>query len=416
MNPHYERGRQLMSHNRTKEAIAEFRKELAQNPENPFAFALLSNCYLQERQFAEALEVAKRAIQLEPEIPELYSFLGQAYYYNKKSVEAREAVEAGLQLNPNHAPFYHLLGTIDLYEEDWNAALQHAEQGLEIDAEHVDLINLRAQALIQLNRKDEASATLDYALHKAPENAFSHTNKGWVAVENDQYDDAIEHFKEALRLDPTFKFARTGLKEAIKGKNYLYRGVLKYFLWMSKQTSNNQWAIVIGAYVIYRLLLAALDSYPALAPLLYPLIFAYIIFVFSSWIAKPISNLFLRLHPLGKHALDDDERLASTAVGLVVTFGIVTLLLGWMMSNSMLLILGIFGVLMTIPTSGLFNTHPESQARKSLTYYAIALGMIGFGVIFIPALQPFMIVFGLGIFFYSWIANYFIGRESKEFY
>ena len=53
---------------------------------------------------------------------------------------------------------------------------------------------------MKLNRQDEAAETLDYALNKAPENSYSHANKGWVAIEKDQYDKAIEHFKEAELL------------------------------------------------------------------------------------------------------------------------------------------------------------------------------------------------------------------------
>ncbi len=48
--------------------------------------------------------------------------------------------------------------------------------------EHAGCLNLRAMALVQLGRKDEASRTLGSALADDPENALTHANQGWALL------------------------------------------------------------------------------------------------------------------------------------------------------------------------------------------------------------------------------------------
>lgn len=416
MNIHFERGRLLLAQRRIDEAEKEFKQALSVDPHNALALALLAECYLDTKRFEEALELSQQAIGKGPTNPFLQYTLARAYFYNKKLKEARQAIQAGLNLNPNDADFFYLDAHIAFYEEKWEEALSSAEQGLAVDPEHVNLINLRAQALIKLNRKEEASQTLDFALHKAPEDSFSHANKGWVAIEQGKYEEAVNYFKEALRLNPQSEFAQAGLKEAIKAKNILYRYILKYFLWVGKMNQQGRWGFIIGIYIIYRIILWVAETNPQLAPLLYPIVFFYILFAFSSWIALPVSNLFLRLHPLGKYALTDDEILGSNIVGTLAVAAIGSLSVFYFGGLEFFLILGAFFALMLIPVGGIFGVTQGGKARKQLTIYTLVLAAIGLSVLFIPAIaSTTILLFLVGIFAYGWVANYLISKDAKEF-
>jgi hypothetical protein len=62
--------------------------------------------------------------------------------------------------------------------------------------------------------------------------------------------------------------------------------------------------------------------------------------VLATWLGEPLSNLFLRLHPLGRHALSRDERNAASATGVLLLLGVaylfLFLLFGWI-ANAVLL-------------------------------------------------------------------------------
>ena len=54
------------------------------------------------------------------------------------------------------------------------------------------------------------------ALGRNPENAHTNANQGWSLLHGGQPGKALEHFREALRLDPDLEFARAGMVEALK--------------------------------------------------------------------------------------------------------------------------------------------------------------------------------------------------------
>lgn len=413
-NPHLDRAHHLLQLNRHAEAETEIRKALTNDPEDGDALALLAVCRMNAKSFGEAEELASQAVARHPDSPFFYLVLGQACFYNRHIERAKEAIAEGLQLAPYNAAFFHLLAQIEFYSENWEAALRQTEHGLELDPENVDLVNLRAQALVKLNRKEDASATLGYALHKAPENSHSHANMGWVAIEQDKYEEAVRHFLEALRLEPDNDYARDGLKEALKAKNLLYRGILKYFLWMNKLQEQGRWAFVIGAYVIYRILLAVGKNVPQLAPLMYPLAAAYVLFAFSSWIARPLSNLFLRFHPLGKRALDEDEILGSNVVGGLLLGSILAFGTYLIMQSELAFRLGLVLGILAIPGGGAFNIPEGTKSRRNLLVYAGILAAMGLLWAFAEAGFA-LAVFAIGVLLYSWVANYLIGQEAKKF-
>ncbi len=415
MNHHLERGRLLLMQNRPKDAEIEFQKALQQDPQDAIAMALLAECYMESSRFPEALEMAKNAVHEEPEIPFLFYVLAKAQYYNKRIKDARQTIASGLEMDPENADFYLMLSNIEFYDENWQAALEAAKNGLALEPDSVNLINLRAQALVRLNRKEEAAVTMDEALRRAPEDSYSHANKGWIAMERGEFDQSVLHFREALKLNPTNTYARSGLKEAIKGKNLLYRGVLKYFFWVSKMSEKNRWAFIIGLYVVYRIIIWAAEQYPTIAPLLYPLIAAYVIFAFSSWIAAPISNLFLQLHPLGKYALTDDERLGANITGAVGAIALGCLIVFIVNGNVLFQALGIVLGVLLIPVGGTFSVDERSKARKYLLMYTAALALSGLFWVFTGQLFGLAIL-GFGVFAFSWVANYFISKDRKEFY
>lgn len=413
MDNYLNRGQLLYNRGRYKEAEQEFKKVLAQEPNHAFALALTALVYLETNRKTEALPTAQMALGQAPWSPFIFYVLARVQFFNQQITEALETIRQGQNINPEDTDFFLLEAQIYFHQSNWEAALNSAVAGMEIDPENVPLINLRAQSLVKLNRKKEAAETLDYALQKAPENSYSHANKGWVSIEKDDYNQAVQSFKEALRLDASNEYAKSGLKEAIKGKNILYRGVLKYFLWMNKMAAKGQWAFIIGAYIAYRIILKLAESFPAIAPLLYPLIIFYIIFAFSTWIARPISNLFLRFHPLGKLALTDDEILASNCTGLLAVLSIASLIGYYFSDNVYLLLFGAFFGIMLIPVGGVFGVEKGSEARKYLLLYTGILAALGLGFIAAPELDILALLFMLGIFFYGFAVNYIITLANR---
>jgi tetratricopeptide (TPR) repeat protein len=233
-------------------------------------------------------------------------------------------------------------------------------------------------SLVKLGRKAEAGETIRTTLARDPDNAFSHANQGWTLLEQGQRRQAMEHFRESLRLDPTNDWARGGLVEAIKSGNPIYAVVLRYFLWMQKLSDGMRWGILLGGYFGSRLLGQLSVSHPEWSLWITPLRVLYIAFALLTWLAAPIFNLALFLHPFGRHALDDDQRKQAIWVGVCLALGL-TSLGAWLVytgGHDFLIPALVFGLL-AIPASAVFCCH---RGWPRLAMAAIALGLTAVGL------------------------------------
>lgn len=430
MNPHLERGLLLFQQSRHELAEAELRQALADEPQEAYAHALLALCLAEREKFADATAEAQQAIHFAPDLPFAHYALARVLCDRNRYAEARAAIEEAIRLDASDADHFSLLAGIHFQERRWPDALQAAEQGLELDAEHVGCTNLRAMALVKLGRKAEAGATIDAALAKAPENALTHANQGWTLLERGDPKKALEHFREALRLDPENEWARAGIVEALKARNIIYAAMLKYFLWMSKLSSRAQWGIILGGYFGSRLLGSMAQSNPDLAPWVLPLRILYITFAVLTWTAYPLFNLMLRLNRFGRLALTPAQNVEANWVGalfflaLLSLAGCVAMGFGspWLMS------LAVFGLLL-LPLSGYFRCSAGWPRNTMLAVVVVLLLIGGAAIAFIwqaylgdaqymkataKRAFGFLSLFGVGVLLSTFLANILAQQRPRR--
>ncbi len=87
---------------------------------------------------------------------------------------------------------------------------------------------------------------------------------------------------------------------------------------MQKLTPTTQVALIFGVFLISKVVGSVGASHPELRPWITPVQVAYFVFVLLSWLAVPLMNLMLFVHPLGRHALLDEQRPPAIAVGVTL--------------------------------------------------------------------------------------------------
>lgn len=323
MSAHLARAQLLLAQSRPADAEREAMLALAAQPDDPAALALLALSRVEQRKGPEALAAAEAAVGLAPDTAYYHYVHAITLHRLDRDDDARRAIGEALRLNPEDEDHFSLLSSIELALRNWPAALEAAEQALALNPEHVNAANLRAMALVRLGRKEEATATVDFALHRAPDNAFSHANQGWNCLHRNDPKKAQEHFREALRLEPDLEYARQGMLEALKARNPVYRGMLAYFLWMGRLSTKLQWLFIIGIFFGGRLVRGVASAQPQLGWVLWPLLGLFYAFIYLSWTAGPMFNLLLRFNRFGRHVLSRDQRIASNWFGaaLVAALG-----------------------------------------------------------------------------------------------
>lgn len=404
----------LLEQERYELAERELRRLIAEEPGDVSAHALLGVCLSEQRKHKAAAESAQRAVHLDPTYPYAYYTLAYAYYNAERLNEAESTIGEAIRLDPEEATYYALLSSVKIQRRRWREALEAAERGLYFEPEHVGCINLRAMALNQLGQRDDAAVAVEGALNVEPENALTHANRGWQEVHRGRYDRAMEHFREALRIDAQLEWAREGVAEVLKARNPVYRVMLRYFLWSSRLSGRSMWLFIIGFLVLSRVLREGIRTRPELAPLLWPLYGLYLAFVLMTWIARPLFDLLLRLDPVGRVALSKQQVAASNAVGAALLVALVSLVVGLLSGAESFYMFAAASLMMTIPLAGAFGADTP-RTRKILPRYAAALGALAvfaFALSFynFNAALPFAALFVVGFFVYGWVANALIIR------
>ncbi len=413
MNKHLAQAQLLLHTRRYKDAESALRRALAAAPNDADAHVLLALAlYYQERN-ADALREVRTAIGLAPEFASAHYVHALILLDRNRPDDALRAIHEALRLDPNNVAYHVVAGRVYLYQKDWKRALAAAEAGLRLDPEHVTCLNLQAMALVRLGRKVEALEALATALARAPENALTHANYGWALLHADKVKEAFAAFREALRLDPTLSWAREGIVEALKARNLIYRLLLRYFLWMSRLTEDEQWGVIGIFHGIRVALRVAARAFPPLWIVVLPLLLLYQAFALLTWVAKPLFALLLRFDRFGRLALSDEDRVASTWMAVCLLAAELGVLLALLARNWGFLALTVGGLALLPPVAGVFHAN-KGMGRVVLAVYAGGMALLVLlacvaAVIGHPVALGFAAllaaVFAVGWIIYPWVAK-----------
>jgi Tfp pilus assembly protein PilF len=405
MSPIHQRGIILLQQGRYDLADREFRQDLAQDPDNPLSHAYLSMCLNRSDKNDEALREADEAVRCAPDLAFCHYVRGCALQGKKRLPEAEAAIAESIRLDPDDADYPALLAAIEMDRRDWNAALEAANRGLALDPEHNTCLNLRAMALVQLGRKAEAAKTLGTALADDPDNALTHANQGWALLHQGDHARALEHFREALRIEPELEWARIGIVESLKARFWIYRVMLGFFLWMGRQSRVAQWVVIIGFVAGRQILDVIQKQRPELAPLITPILILSFTFLLLTWISSPLFNITLRFNRFGRLALSDEQRVQSNWIGACFFLAAGSLAAYLVTGFDLaLLAMGYFGFLL-FPLSVTFRLVAGKPRWLGVAYTA-AVALVGGSVLAMVVLR-IPRLFGLG--FDSLIPLFVIG-------
>jgi len=398
-----------LQHHRPLEAEKELRAHLAQEPTDASAMMLLSVALSEQDKDDDAVQVSRQAVAAAPDMDSAHYHLAKALFAKRDLKAARASAERAVALDPEDADNYGLLALILHHKNEHELAIANADRGLALDPEHLTCLNIRSAELSQQKRFEEADLTMDKALELDPQNPYTHSNTGWAALRQGDHARAMEHFREALRLEPGLENARRGMIESLKARYWIYRQWLRYVFWVSNLKSGTQRWFIIGIWLMVRVFGSATTRVPFLAPIGAFIIIIYVLFAFSSWVITPLTNLLLRLNRFGRYALNSEEKLTSTFTGIALALMLIGIGSFVFVQHPGFLVLAAYGFLMMIPMASMFNADKPRNARIRIGY-AIALAVIGAGAVvwsFIDGepFNPAALIFGIGAIAYQWIAS-----------
>ncbi|QEG20539.1 tetratricopeptide repeat protein [Mariniblastus fucicola] len=413
MDQHHQRAQLLINQNRFELAEQELGAILTKNPQDAVAHLLMSICYKHTKRYREATDSARQAISLQPENPRCHLILASVYLMRNRYDEAEASAMESLRLDPYDEDTCALMAQLKYSQKDWEASLQWAKKGLEIDPDEPSCQSLRTLALERLGRRDVAVATSKEALSRNPDDSYTHATHAWALLNNGDHKQAQESFREALRLDPTNDFAKQGMIQALNANHFLFRMMFKWYSFIGRMSDKLQWVIILGLFFGNRILNSLAESYPAIAPYVQPIVFLYLIFAITTWIANPVFNTILRFNRYGKYLLDDRQVMASNVMAAMAAFGLIlgiVLALAFPEERLLNFMIGFgYALFMLMPIAATFNCE-DGYPLIVMTVVTVTLGVWGLGAIGMMFVVPGLAVYMLIGFIYANIGSQFLGN------
>lgn len=152
-------------------------------------------------QASQAVEQAKGADD-SAALAEAWGRLADVALAHEFASQARVAYQRALELDPQRHDWHYLLGMVESSEGNNRGAIAAFTQVLELRPdEHLALLR-RAQAWLDEGNLDRAEADFwDVLAHSAQEPA-AHGGLGRVALQREDYQQAVNHLRQALELSP----------------------------------------------------------------------------------------------------------------------------------------------------------------------------------------------------------------------
>lgn len=388
---------QLVMQGRPDLAEPELRRALASDPDDPDLHVFLALALTDLGRSGEGLAEAERGVGLEPGFALAHYARAAALLDLDRGRDAEAAAREAIRLDPHDVGARVVLAAALLGRRQRDEALAVTDEALALDPEHAGAANMRAQVLVALGRRDEAAATVEGVLARNPESAHSHANRGWTLLHQNRPRDAMAAFREALRLEPDDDWARSGIVEAMKARNPIYRGLLAYFLWMSRLSSGTRWAIVVGGYLAAQVIPGAL--------------WVYLPLVLLTWMGDSLFNLLLFLDPFGRLVLSRDERQGATLLAACIGLGLALAVAGFVTLSVPLTWtgVGVFGL--ALPIGGIYNRLPTRRRRAWLyTGAVVLLGAAALGAALMgrgELASTLGFAYAIGLAAFTWLANLF---------
>lgn len=395
-----QRGIQLFELGRYEDAISYLVKDIESNIGKYY----LSLCYYNTEQYDRAENTLNILLTETPNDADVMHLKSRVLIQKEAYKKAMEWIDQAIAINPYESTFFGVKGSILLNDKKYEDALTTVNEGLRIDPKNVYCLNLRAQLLTKLNRNDEAENTIEHLLYDNPNDSHSHANVGWVALQNGNTKKALDHFKQALQLNPNDDYARSGMSTALKTKNFIYKWYLKYSFWMTKKSEKNQWVFIIGIYLAYRFGIKLLAA-SGFGFLIIPVVIAYLVFAMGGWIMESMSNAILNFDAYGKYLLSDDEKNSGYTFTALTALGIVSSIAYFAFKEDYYLLLTATFFCTLVPLPRAFIQHSKKAKIFGIGYGILMLliGNIGFLVV------PNLVTLGSAVFImliaFTWAGN-----------
>ncbi|ALP54425.1 hypothetical protein Tel_15435 [Candidatus Tenderia electrophaga] len=196
------------------EAYSLFNMSLELFGPHAFTYAMLGKTAHRAGMDDQAIEQLRKSVSLNPEVAWVQVMLGKLLKQQGDYDEAIEHFSAAAQIDNDNYTAHEELGILLASRGDFDAAHEHFAETLRLAPDDgTTLFNFTA-FLVKAGRDEEAMDWVQKMLEKDQHQAQAHNMTGVLLAKKGAFNQAIEHFREALRIKPDLKSAEDNLAKS----------------------------------------------------------------------------------------------------------------------------------------------------------------------------------------------------------
>lgn len=177
------------------------------------------NVYSNLERYEEAIEEYRKAIAADPNFVEAIRNLANIYYFLERNDEARPLlaryVELQTEVTAGLIAAVSTLGELERAAGDFEAALPYDLRAIELDRGNDSQVHVMANTYNNGGDADKAIEVYRAAIEAMPENAFFDRSLGRILEQEERLEEALAAYESAMAKDPDSEFY-AGLVEATR--------------------------------------------------------------------------------------------------------------------------------------------------------------------------------------------------------
>ncbi|QDT09059.1 tetratricopeptide repeat protein [Stieleria marina] len=191
-----------------EQAIASLTKSLDLDPAQWLGTYMRANAYYALKRNPEAIVDYSKAIQLQPKSSEPYLYRAFVYRRLGESKKAIADFTSRLKSNPLDKTALEYRGDEYLANGQPKLAVRDYDSLIGLDPDHVAALRGRGSALIDMEDYEQSVAAYTRVIAMEPTKYdFANRAIGWKEL--DRFDNAVDDYTSALKLDPKYGYALT---------------------------------------------------------------------------------------------------------------------------------------------------------------------------------------------------------------
>lgn len=175
-----------------------------------FAFRVCGKIF-EKLSLENALSFYKKAMQETQRSEYFYNKIAQIYLHNGATEHALECYKKSLIANPNSKDALIKLATLmqSFYPEKVDEIIEYYTMLLELEEDRAPIYYELGHLYLQKNDKINSVSAFKLALKGNEDNPFYNNSLGFAFVQAELFDDAIEYYQKAIKLNPDKEWTAT---------------------------------------------------------------------------------------------------------------------------------------------------------------------------------------------------------------